>query len=317
MMKIASFNINNINRRLANLLHWLQKAQPDIVCLQELKAADTEFPADAIRKASYHAVWRGEKRWNGVAILARWAPVVTCMDLPGDAPDGQCRYLEAAINGVLVASIYAPNGNPQPGPKFVYKLAWLERLNAHAGELYATGAPVVLAGDYNVVPTDLDIYPTKSWDRNALLQPQSRAAYGRLLVQGWTDSVRALQPAAGRDRRALAMNPHVILFDDLTSALDQQLGGEVLDTMKQLAREGDAMIVVTHKMGFAAHVADRVALMDRSATWKRVCMPRQLLVAPRSPGRRGFWCSGRRGSDQGPGHPPPFCRRQPADAPAR
>ena len=129
-----------------------------------------------------------------MAILARWTPVVTRMDLPGDAADGQCRYLEAAVNGVFVASIYAPNGNPQPGPKFDYKLAWLKRLNAHAAELYATGAPVVLAGDYNVVPTDLDIYPTKSWDRNALLQPQSRAAYGRLLEQGWIDAIRALHP---------------------------------------------------------------------------------------------------------------------------
>ena len=171
-MKIASFNINNINRRLTNLLNWLREAEPDIVCLQELKAADAEFPAEAIRQAGYHAVCRGERRWNGVAILARWAPVVTRMDLPGDTPDGQCRYLEAAVNGVLVASIYAPNGNPQPGPKFDYKLAWLKRLNAHAAELYATGAPVVLAGDYNVVPTDLDIYPTKSWDRDALLQPR-------------------------------------------------------------------------------------------------------------------------------------------------
>jgi exodeoxyribonuclease-3 len=193
-MKIASFNINNINRRLANLLHWLREAEPDIVCLQELKATDSEFPADLIRQAGYHAVWRSEKRWNGVAILARWTPVATRMDLPGDVSDGQCRYLEAAINGVVVASIYAPNGNPQPGPKFDYKLAWLERLNAHAAELYATGAPVVLAGDYNVVPTDLDIYPTKSWDRDALLQPESRAAYQRLLAQGWTDAVRALHP---------------------------------------------------------------------------------------------------------------------------
>ena len=193
-MKIASFNINNINRRLANLLSWLREAAPDIVCLQELKAADTEFPAEAVDQAGYHAAWRGEKLWNGVAILARWTPVVTCMDLPGDASGGQCRYLEAAVNGVLVASVYAPNGNPQPGPKFDYKLAWLKRLNAHAGELYATGAPVVLAGDYNVVPTNLDIYPTKSWDRDALLQPQSRAAYQRLLAQGWADAVRTLHP---------------------------------------------------------------------------------------------------------------------------
>jgi exodeoxyribonuclease III len=193
-MKIASFNINNINRRLTNLLNWLREAQPDIVCLQELKARDAEFPAEAIRQLGYHAVCRGEKSWNGVAILARWPPVVTRMDLPGDTADGQCRYLEAAVNGVLVASIYAPNGNPQPGPKFDYKLAWLKRLNAHAAELQATGAPVVLAGDYNVVPTDLDIYPTKSWDRDALLQPESRAAYQRLLAQGWIDSIRALHP---------------------------------------------------------------------------------------------------------------------------
>jgi DNA polymerase I len=164
------------------------------VCLQEIKAGDAEFPAEAIRQAGYHAVCRGEARWNGVAILARWAPVVTRMDLPGDTPDGQCRYLEAAVNGLLVASIYAPNGNPQPGPKFDYKLTWLKRLNDHAAELHATGAPVVLAGDYNVVPTDLDIYSTKSGDRNALLQPESRAAYQRLLAQGWTDAIRALHP---------------------------------------------------------------------------------------------------------------------------
>jgi exodeoxyribonuclease III len=179
---------------LPNLLSWLREAGPDIVCLQEIKCGDIEFPGDAIRQAGYQAVWRGEKRWNGVAILARWTPVVTRVDLPVDASDGQCRYLEAAVNGVLVASIYAPNGNPQPGPKFDYKLGWLKRLNAHASELCATGAPVVLAGDYNVVPTDLDIYPTKSWDRDALLQPQSRAAYQRLLAQGWIDAVRALHP---------------------------------------------------------------------------------------------------------------------------
>jgi exodeoxyribonuclease-3 len=193
-MKIASFNINNINRGLTNLLDWLQESAPDIVCLQELKAADSQFPAEAIRQAGYHAVYRGERSWNGVAILARWAPVVTRTDLPGDDRDRRCRYLEAAVNGVFVASIYAPNGNPQPGPKFDYKLAWLKRLNAHAAELYASGAPVVLAGDYNVVPTDLDIYQTKSWAHNALLQPESRATYQRLLTQGWTDSIRALHP---------------------------------------------------------------------------------------------------------------------------
>jgi exodeoxyribonuclease III len=138
-MKIASFNINNISRRLTNLVNWIREAEPDIVCLQELKCGNAEFPAEAIRQVGYHAVWRGERRWNGVAILARWPSVVTRMDLPGDDADGQCRYLEAAVNGVLVATIYAPNGNPRPGPKFDYKLAWLNRLSAHAAELYATG----------------------------------------------------------------------------------------------------------------------------------------------------------------------------------
>ena len=133
-MKLASFNINDINRRLTNLLNWLRQAKPDIVCLQELKATDVDFPAEAIRKAGYHAVWRGEKRWNGVAILARWAPVLTRVELPGDDTDKQSRYLEAAVNGLLVASIYAPNGNPQPGPKFDHKLAWLKRLTAHAAD---------------------------------------------------------------------------------------------------------------------------------------------------------------------------------------
>ncbi len=193
-MKIASFNINNIRRRLANLLDWLRESEPDVVCLQEIKATDAEFPAEAVRDAGYEAVWRGQKSWNGVAILSRWAPVVTRTELPGDPADTQSRYLEAAVNGVLVASIYAPNGNPQPGPKFDYKLAWLERLTAHAAELLATGAPIVVAGDINVVPTDLDIYPTKSWDRDALLQPESRAGYRRLVSQGWTDAVRALHP---------------------------------------------------------------------------------------------------------------------------
>jgi exodeoxyribonuclease III len=193
-MRIASFNINNINRRLPNLLSWLRETEPDVVSLQELKATDAEFPVKAIQKAGYEAIWRGQKSWNGVAILARWAPILTCSELPGDPADTQSRYIEAAVNGVLVASLYAPNGNPQPGPKFAYKLAWLKRLAAHTTELYATGAPVVLAGDYNVVPTAHDIYPTKSWDEDALLQPESRAAYAHILAQGWVDAIRMLHP---------------------------------------------------------------------------------------------------------------------------
>jgi exodeoxyribonuclease III len=193
-MRIASFNINNINRRLPNLLAWLRETEPDVVSLQELKATDAEFPVKAIREAGYEAVWRGQKSWNGVAILARWAPILTCGALPGDPADSQSRYIEAAVHGVLVASLYAPNGNPQPGPKFAYKLAWLKRLAAHAADLYATDAPVVLAGDFNVVPTDRDIYPTKSWGKDALVQPESRAAYGHILAQGWVDAIRKLHP---------------------------------------------------------------------------------------------------------------------------
>jgi exodeoxyribonuclease-3 len=194
-MRIATFNINNVNKRLANLIDWLTVAQPDVVCLQELKAEDRAFPVAAIEAAGYGAVWRGQRTWNGVAILARGAtPVITRRALPGDPADDQARYIEAAVNGVLVASIYLPNGNPQPGPKFAYKLAWFERLIAHAAELMAAGVPVVLAGDYNVVPTEADIWPGHHEQNNALLQPESRAAYGRLLDQGWTDALRALQP---------------------------------------------------------------------------------------------------------------------------
>ena len=196
-MKIATFNINNVNKRLPNLLAWLRAAKPDVVCLQELKAADREFPKAAIEKAGYGAVWRGQKTWNGVAILARGCePVLTLGELPGDPADAQSRYIEAAVNGVLIASLYGPNGNPQPGPKFSYKLAWLKRLIAHAADLYAAGVPVVLAGDYNVVPTDRDIYPTKSYAKDALVQPQPRALFGKILDQGWVDAIRALHPDA-------------------------------------------------------------------------------------------------------------------------
>jgi exodeoxyribonuclease-3 len=194
-MKIATFNINNIKRRLPNLVEWLERARPDIVCLQELKASNEEFPAEALRKTGYAAVWRGQKTWNGVAILGRdAAPVVTRTELPGDAADTQSRYIEAAVQGIIVGCLYAPNGNPQPGPKFTYKLAWLERLARHAKTLLRLKVPVVLAGDYNVVPTDRDIYPTTSWAKDALVQPESRAAFHKLIRQGWTDAIRTRHP---------------------------------------------------------------------------------------------------------------------------
>ena len=195
ILKIATFNINNVNRRLANLLGWLNGSQPNVVCLQELKSTDDAFPAAAIQEAGYLAIWRGQRTYNGVAILTNIGePQQTRDRLPGDPTDDQSRYIEAAVNGVLVASIYLPNGNPQPGPKFDYKLAWFERLIAHAESLYALKAPVVLAGDFNVVPTDRDIYPSRSWAKDALLQPESRACFRRLLDQGWVDAVRACHP---------------------------------------------------------------------------------------------------------------------------
>src|SRR4030088_1145879 len=183
-MKIATFNINNINRRLPNLLRWLRAAKPDIVALQELKSTDADFPVAAIGKAGYGAVWRGQKTWNGVAILARNAePVLTRNELPGDGDDHEARYIEAAVSGVIVTSIYLPNGNPQPGPKFDYKLAWFRRLKLHAAKFLKQDIPVVLAGDYHVAPTELDISPTKSWDKDALIQPKSPPAVKHLLPQ--------------------------------------------------------------------------------------------------------------------------------------
>ena len=194
-MRVATFNVNGVVKRLPNLLAWLGQTQPDVVCLQELKAEDNAFPQAALREAGYNAVWQGQRSWNGVAILARGAePVLTRRALPGDATDTQARYIEAAIRGVLIGCLYLPNGNPYPGPKFHYKLAWFERLLAHAAELYASGHKIILAGDYNVVPTEFDIYSSRSWKRNALLQPQSRAAFRQLTDQGWTDALRACHP---------------------------------------------------------------------------------------------------------------------------
>jgi len=194
-MRIATFNVNGIKGRQANLLAWLERERPDVVCLQELKALDDSFPAAALVAAGYQGVWKGQRSWNGVAILARGVPVVEVRrDLPGDPGDDHSRYLEAAVGGVLVACLYLPNGNPQPGPKFDYKLAWFERLIQHAASLYDSGHPVVLAGDFNVVPTDFDIYNPRSWRKDALLQPESRECWQRLLTQGWVDSIRHLYP---------------------------------------------------------------------------------------------------------------------------
>lgn len=194
-MKIATFNINDIRKRLANLLLWLARAQPDVVCLQEIKCTNAHFPAAELEAAGYGAIWHGQGANHGVAILARGVtPIRTRCELPGDPSDQEARYIEGAVGGVLIGCLYLPNGNPQPGPKFTYKLAWFERLIAHAAELHAAGVPAVLAGDYNVVPTDGDIYSMKSWRQNALVQPEPRAAFARLLHHGWTDALGDLHP---------------------------------------------------------------------------------------------------------------------------
>lgn len=194
-MKIATFNINGVNQRLANLTAWLGEAQPDVVCLQEIKCSDAAFPRAAIESAGYGAIWRGQGRDHGVAILARGAtPIETRHELPGDPGDREARYIEGAVGGVLIGCLYLPNGNPQPGPKFAYKLAWFDRLIAHAAELHHSGVPTVLAGDYNVVPSDHDIYSMRSWMKNALVQPEPRAAFIKLLRQGWTDAIGEMHP---------------------------------------------------------------------------------------------------------------------------
>jgi len=194
-VKIATYNVNGVNGRLPRLLEWLEETRPDIVCLQEIKTDDTKFPAKALEDAGYGAIWHGQRAHHGVAILVRGTPPAeTRRGLPGDPSDAQTRYLEARVGDLVVASIYLPNGNPQPGPKFDYKLAWFDRLIGHAATLLARDERVVLAGDLNVVPTDFDIYNAWAWRFDAVMQPQTRAAYRRLLAQGWIDCARHLHP---------------------------------------------------------------------------------------------------------------------------
>ena len=277
-MKIATFNINNVNKRLANLAAWLRQARPDVACLQELKATDSEFPVSAIKKAGYDAVWRGEKSWNGVAILGRnCEPVVTRTELPGDPADTQSRYIEAAVNGVLIATLYAPNGNPQPGPKFKYKLAWMKRLLAHAAELYALDAPVVLAGDFNVVPTDADIYPTKSYAKNALVQPETRALFRRLLDQGWIDAIRTLHPD----------EPMYTFWDYKRNRWERDAGlrlDHLLLNAKAAKRLVDAGVdsEVRGLEGASDHAPAWIMLSDKPATRRKPARRSEKLTRPKS-----------------------------------
>jgi exodeoxyribonuclease-3 len=194
-MKIATYNVNGVNGRLPVLLRWLEETRPDVVCLQELKAPDEKFPLQAIEDAGYTAIWHGQKSWNGVAILSRGAEIKELRrGLPGDPDDTHSRYLEALVNGVVIGCLYLPNGNPAPGPKFDYKLRWFERLAAHAAELVGGELPVVLCGDYNVMPTEIDAYKPERWVEDALFRPETRAAFKNLAAQGWTDAIRKLYP---------------------------------------------------------------------------------------------------------------------------
>jgi exodeoxyribonuclease-3 len=194
-MKIATYNVNGVNGRLPVLLRWLQETSPDIVCLQELKAPQEKFPDEAIREAGYHAIWHGQKSWNGVAILSRNFPIEERLRvLPGDPEDVHSRYIEAKINGLIIGCLYLPNGNPAPGPKFDYKLDWFKRLIAHGKDLLALDEPVVITGDYNVIPTELDVYKPERWVDDALFRPETRAAFKKLMDQGWTDAIRKIYP---------------------------------------------------------------------------------------------------------------------------
>ena len=194
-MKIATYNVNGVNGRLPVLLRWLEESEPDIVCLQELKSPDNRFPAAAIEAAGYGAIWHGQKSWNGVAILARGkVPIETRLGLPGDPDDVHSRYIEAAVEGIIIGCLYLPNGNPVPGPKFDYKLTWFDRFSGHARELLKSDLPVVLAGDYNVIPTEIDVYKPEHWTDDALFRPEVREAYRQLTDQGWTDALRDTHP---------------------------------------------------------------------------------------------------------------------------
>lgn len=194
-MKIATYNVNGINGRLPVLLRWLEETAPDVACLQELKAPQEKFPEQAIIDAGYEAIWHGQKSWNGVAILSRIGkPEELRRELPGDPEDTHSRYIEATIGGVLVGCLYLPNGNPAPGPKFDYKLQWMKRFTAHAEGLMKSGRPVVLTGDYNVIPTGQDVYKPERWIEDALFRPETREAFGELVAQGWTDALRKLYP---------------------------------------------------------------------------------------------------------------------------
>ena len=255
-MKIVTYNVNGIKARLPRVLEYLTEDQPDVVCLQELKSADEGFPAAEIEAAGYGAVWHGQKAWNGVAVLARGQqPVERQRGLEGEPEDEQSRYLECEVGGVIVASLYLPNGNPQPGPKFNYKLRWMERLAARARDLLAEEQPAVLAGDYNVIPNDDDTYSVPAMASDALMQPESRAAYRRLLAQGWTDSLRTRAPKGG-----------VWTFWDYQAGSWQRDAGFRIDLLLLRPQAADRLV----DAGVDKSYRGRDKASDHAPTWVRL-----------------------------------------------
>ncbi|MFA4951800.1 exodeoxyribonuclease III [Brevundimonas sp.] len=252
-MRIATFNINGINSRLERLTDWLTETGPDIVCLQELKTPQRTFPDAALAALGYQSVWLGEARWNGVAILSRIGePIVTRRSLPGAGQDQQSRYIEAAVAGILVGCLYLPNGNPRPGPKFDYKMRWSDRLVAHAGSLVEAGVPAVLCGDYNIVPTDRDIYNPASWRENALLQPEPRQSFADLLGQGWSDALAERYPH----------DPQWTFWSYLRKAWDRDSGWRIDHLLLSPA--------VAHRLvdaGVDRHVRDPAGASDHAPVW--------------------------------------------------
>jgi exodeoxyribonuclease-3 len=252
-MKIATYNVNGVNGRLPVLLRWLEEQAPDIVCLQELKAPQESFPASAIRAAGYEAIWHGQKSWNGVAILARGGqPLETRRGLPRGEDDDQSRYIEAVVDGIVIGCLYLPNGNPAPGPKFDYKLKWFERLAAYAEELIALDIPAALIGDFNVMPTDLDVYKPERWINDALFRPEVRAAFHALIAQGWIDAVRTLHPS----------ERIYTFWDYFRNAYGRDAGLRIDHFLLSPALAGHLVAAGVHR-----HVRGREKTSDHAPTW--------------------------------------------------
>ncbi len=254
-MKIVSYNLNGIRARLPRLMEYLDEQQPDVLCLQEIKCADEVFPAAEIEAAGYRAVWHGQKGFNGVAILARTQPELRRVGLPGDPDDTHSRYLEALVDGVVVASIYLPNGNPVPGPTVDYKLAWFARLTEHARGLLDEELPVVLAGDYNVIPADEDVWSPKAMAADALMQPESRSAYRALLHQGWPDAIRTRHPEGP-----------VWTFWDYTAGCWQRDAGFRIDHLLLSPSAADRLV----DAGVHKEYRGREKASDHAPTWAEI-----------------------------------------------